>query len=257
MFPSRIWRSAGALNSAPIEGSDQLMVWARLRGGWDIRLNAARAFYSVDPSAYANYATSAAGPAAAPYRAATRQSGLADISAQVSTPVLQWANASFGIERRTLPIFAEGSRGNDLRLSASLSLRPTASLRVEGTLATSHITRSTNGSVYANDVIPRVKVEYQLTRAMFFRVVSEYHSQRLDALRASDGRVLYIAGTPSVRSESSRLRLDWLMSYQPVPGTVAFLGYGTGMDAPQSDAYSTLRRSDDAFFVKLAYQFRK
>jgi len=256
-FPSRIWRSAGALNSAPIEGSDQLMVWARLRGGWDIRLNAARAFYTVDPSAYASYSTTAAGPVAAPYRVATRQTGLADLSAQVSTPVLPWVNAEFGIERRTLPIFAEGSRGNDLRLSAGVSLRPTAAVRVEGTLATSHITRVNDGSVYANDVIPRVKVEYQLTRAMFFRVVSEYHSRRLDALRGPDGRVLYIAGTPSAQSESSRLRLDWLMSYQPVPGTVAFLGYGTGMDAPRSDAYHTLRRSDDTFFVKLAYQFRR
>jgi len=265
MFPSRIWRSAGALNSAPIEGSDQLMVWARLRGGWDIRLNAARAFYAVDPSAYASYATSTdlsgagfvTGSTLVPYHPATRQTGLADVSAQVSTPVLQWANAEFGVERRTLPIFAEGSRGNDLRLSAGVSLRPTAAVRVEGTLATSHITRANDASVYANDVIPRVKVEYQLTRAMFFRVVSEYHSQRLDALRGPDGRVLYIAGRPSAPSESSRLRVDWLMSYQPVPGTVAFLGYGTGMDAPQSDAYGTLRRSDDAFFVKLAYQFRR
>ena len=263
-FPSRIWRSAGALNSAPIEGSDQLMLQARLRGGWNVQLNAARAFYNVDPAMYATYSTAVVPVGTlvtdlvfTPYHPATRQTGLSDMSAQVSTPVLQWVNASFTVQRTALPIFAEGSRGNDLRLSASVSLRPTAAARVEGTLATSHITRSTNGSVYANDVIPRVKVEYQLTRAMFFRVVSEYHSQRLDALRAPGGRVLYIAGMPSAPSESSRLRLDWLMSYQPVPGTVAFLGYGTGMDAPQSDAYSTLRRSDDAFFVKLAYQFRR
>lgn len=256
-IPSRIWRSAGALNSAPIEGSDQLMIQSRLRGGWNVTLNAASAFYAVDPARYVNYATSAAGPVKAPYRATTRQRGLLDLNAQISTPVLQRANASLAVERKEVPIFAEGSRGTDARVSASLSLRPTAAVRVEGTLATSHITRTSDGSVYASDVIPRVKVEYQLNRATFLRVVSEYHSQRVDALRGADGRILYIAGLPSAPAASTRLRVDWLVSYQPVPGTVAFVGYGTGMDAPRADAYDALRRSDDAFFLKLAYQFRR
>ena len=257
LIPMRIWRSAGALNSAPLEGSDEVTLMARLRGGWNVTLHGARAFFTVDPSMYAQYATSALGATLAPYHPATRQRALADINAQVSTPVLQWANATVQVQRRVLPIFAEGSRGTDLRLSAGITLRPTAAARVEGTLATSHITRVSDGSEYASDVIPRVKFEYQLTRAMFVRVVSEYHSQKLDALRAPDGHVLYVAGTPSAPSASSRLRADWLMSYQPVPGTVAFLGYGTGMDAPRADAYSELRWSDDTFFVKLAYQFRR
>jgi hypothetical protein len=51
--------------------------------------------------------------------------------------------------------------------------------------------------------------------------------------------------------------MDWLASYQPTPGTVAFFGYGSGSAAPRADEFSDLRRNDDAFFVKLAYQFRR
>jgi hypothetical protein len=107
-------------------------------------------------------------------------------------------------------------------------------------------------------VIPRVKLEYQLSRATFVRVVGEYRSEQRDALRAAaDGRILYVNHLASTATEASALRVDWLASYQPTPGTVAFLGYGTGLDASRADEFSALRRGDDAFFVKLAYQFRK
>ena len=229
----------------------------RLRGGWNITTQAGRQFFYVDPAAYAQYRVDS-GSTALLYRPASWQSGLADLSATLASPVLQRVNASVTVQRTTSPIFAEGSRGTDLRISGSLTLRPTSAARVEATLATSRITRRLDGSEYARTLIPRVKAEYQLTRAMFVWVVGEYRSERRDALRsADDGRTLWVNQSASVRSESSRLRLDWLASYQPTPGTVAFFGYGSGSVAPRADEFSELRRNDDAFFVKLAYQFRR
>lgn len=253
--PTRVWRSAGAATSAPLEGNDNITLMVRLRGGWNVMSTVGRKFFYVDPSAYAGYRVGA-GAAAAAYRPAEWQSGLGDFLLSVSSPVLQRANASLGVQRTSSPIFAEGSRGTDLRVSASVSLRPTPAARVEGTLATSHITRSADGTEFAQTVIPRVKFEYQLTRATFVRLVGEYRSQRTDALRAN-GRVIYVNQTASTPTAGSRLRLDWLASYQPTPGTVAFLGYGSGLDAPRADEFSSLKRSDDALFVKLAYQFRR
>ncbi len=256
--PTRIWRSAAAGRSAPLEGRDGVTMMSRLRGGWNITAEAARQFFVVDRAAYAGYSTLSGSTAFATYLPAEHQSALADARISVSTPVLQRANASLTLQRTAAPIFAEGSRGNDLRIAGSLTLRPTAAARVEGTLATSRITRARDGSRFARTMIPRVKVEYQLSRSTFVRLVGEYRSEQRDALRAdADGRTLYVNHTMSTASESSRLRVDWLASYQPTPGTVAFLGYGTGLDAPRADEYSALRRSDDAFFVKLAYQFRR
>ena len=255
--PTRIWESGGAPSSAPLEGKDNITLMVRLRGGWNITTQTGRQFFYVNPAAYAQYRVDS-GSTALLYRPASWQSGLADLSATLASPVLQRVNASVTVQRTTSPIFAEGSRGTDLRISGSLTLRPTSAARVEATLATSRITRRLDGSEYARTLIPRVKAEYQLTRAMFVRVVGEYRSERRDALRsADDGRTLWVNQSASVRSESSRLRLDWLASYQPTPGTVAFFGYGSGSVAPRADEFSDLRRNDDAFFVKLAYQFRR
>ena len=255
--PTRVWRSAGGATSAPLEGKDNVTMMLRLRGGWNVQTDAGRQFFFVDPAAYTAY-TVGAGASAPAYRPGEWQSGLADLKLTVGTPVLQRANASVTVERLTSPIFAEGSRGTDLRVSGTLTLRPTTAARVEGTLASSRITRRLDGSEYARTLIPRLKVEYQFTRAMFLRVVGEYRSEQRDALRAEgSGQLLSVNGTASSATASSRLRLDWLASYQPTPGTVAFLGYGSGMDAPRANEYTDLRRSDDALFVKLAYQFRR
>ena len=47
--------------------------------------------------------------------------------------------------------------------------------------------RRTDGTSVGGRRIPRLKVEYQLTRAIFFRVVGEYDASRQDDLR-DDGR---------------------------------------------------------------------
>jgi len=257
MFPSRIWRSGGAFNSAPLEGRDDISVTTRLRGGWNVTADVARQFFQIDSGTYAGYSTQRAGSVFVPYRPELRHTGLADTKLVVSTPVLQRVNATVQVQRTAGPIFAEGTRGSDMRITGTITLRPTAAARVEGTVASSRITRQSDGMQFARTVIPRVKLEYQLNRATFVRVVGEYRSEERAVLRSDDGHVLYVDQTASTAAAASRLRVDWLASYQPTPGTVAFFGYGTGLDAPRADAFSALQRHDDTFFVKLAYQFRR
>jgi len=47
-----------------------------------------------------------------------------------------------------------------------------------------------------------------------------------------------------------------LLSYQPVPGTVVFAGYGSDMTDEQAFQFRGLRRTEDAFFLKVSYLFR-
>ena len=54
------------------------------------------------------------------------------------------------------------------------------------------------------------------------------------------------------------LRTDWLLSFEPTPGTVVFLGYGASQERdPNRFGTEALRRTSDGIFVKLAYQFRR
>ena len=51
-------------------------------------------------------------------------------------------------------------------------------------------------------------------------------------------------------------RADWLFSYQPNPGTVLFVGYGSSLAGDNYFAPSALERVNDGFFVKLSYLWR-
>jgi hypothetical protein len=53
------------------------------------------------------------------------------------------------------------------------------------------------------------------------------------------------------------LRVDWLASFEPTPGTVAFFGYGSSLDDISAFGFHRMQRSSDGFFVKLAYQIRR
>jgi hypothetical protein len=62
---------------------------------------------------------------------------------------------------------------------------------------------------------------------------------------------------PATGGERNDLRVDFLVSLEPTPGTVAFLGYGSSMQGNSTLTFQDLQRVSDGFFVKLAYQFRR
>ena len=132
-----------------------------------------------------------------------------------------------------------------------------SSIRLTSSATYSHITRHRDGSEYARTIIPRVKLEFQPIRSLFFRVVSEYVAQRRAALEdARTGDPLVVGGTPSTAIEVNGLRTDWLVSFEPTPGTVAFFGYGSTLEDNQAFGFNSMSRTVDGFFLKLAYQFR-
>jgi hypothetical protein len=89
-------------------------------------------------------------------------------------------------------------------------------------------------------------------------VVGEYVAERRAALEdARTGDPLIGNGAPLTGGQSNRLRVDWLASFEPSPGTVAFFGYGTSLDDARPFAFEHIQRTSDGFFVKLAYQIRR
>ena len=115
-----------------------------------------------------------------------------------------------------------------------------------------------DGREFARTTIPRLKVEYQPRRSLFFRVIGEYRSQRRVALPDPvSGAPLLVGGAPQPATEFNGLRADLLASFEPTPGTVAFLGYGSSLETDAEFNWSRLERRNDGFFVKLAYQVRR
>jgi hypothetical protein len=120
-----------------------------------------------------------------------------------------------------------------------------------------------DGSLVDVQHIPRLKLEYQLSRPIFLRLVGEYATDRQDDLRddtRTEGALLTFDREVGdfVRItgfERSSFRSDLLFSYQPGPGTVLFAGYGSTLLDPDARIRTGMKRVSDGFFLKLSYLF--
>jgi len=65
----------------------------------------------------------------------------------------------------------------------SLDWRPSEKIRVSPQYQLQSYARRSDGSTVGDRRIPRVKVEYQVSRPIFVRVIGEYDARRQDALR--------------------------------------------------------------------------
>jgi hypothetical protein len=255
--PDYIWNYQDFCTDTPIEGGESVNVNVHMRGGWIVNLRGARQFFRFDPKQYEDYEVQRPDGSVETYVPPRILNGSFSGTFAVYTPTYRKFNGSLEVQRNNGAIFEEAADGNETRVTAGLSIRPTESIRIETTGIISHITRVRDGSEFARTVIPRFKVEYQPRRSLFFRVVAEYRSQRQSALEdARTGDRLIIGGVPGTPEKFNALRLDLLASYQPTPGTVAFVGYGSSLETESTFGLTDLRRANDGFFVKLAYLFR-
>jgi hypothetical protein len=159
--------------------------------------------------------------------------------------------------------FYEWASANIVYSSASLQWRPTERLRADFDFDFQTFARRTDGSYVGIRRIPRLKLEYQATRAIFFRYVGEYATNYQDDLR-DDSRtnlpIVYVAPdgsyTPASGLRQRSVRNDWLFSYQPTPGTVLFAGYRNALSNADDPRARAVRRTRDGFFMKVSYLFR-
>ncbi|HEY4303087.1 MAG TPA: carbohydrate binding family 9 domain-containing protein [Gemmatimonadaceae bacterium] len=219
-----------------------------LRGGWNISLSPKLSSYAFDPRDYSNLQNFTPSD-----RITTGGSGFS-----VATPQFKRFAASVGTTIANDVDFLETSRIRRLDYNASLDLRPSDRLRVSATYVASEFTRRATDERSAFSRIPRLKAEYQISRPIFVRVVSQYTATHREPLiDPVTGQVLTMAnGALSTVSETNVLRTDWLFSYRPSPGTVFFLGYGGNLAEEDPLAFRRLRRTSDGFFIKLSYLFR-
>ncbi len=254
---TRIWNYDDT-SAGPIEGGESVFPSATLRGGWNISGSLNRNFFTYLPEDYASYDV-VSSPTAAfsevfeiPEQETNQFSG----SIGVTTPTFRLFTLSLSTSRGQTPIFAEASQGNSTSYSVVLDARPTSSIRASFQMQHYTLRRDLDDSQFSKEIIPRLKVEYQLTPDIFFRVIGQYAARERSALKDREGNLIRINGDLTSDSESNSLRTDWLFSYRPNPGTLLYLGYGSTMEDAGQKRFEDLRRLNDGFFLKLSYLFR-
>jgi predicted porin len=144
----------------------------------------------------------------------------------------------------------------------TLNLYPTRSLVAELGVRQTRLTRRTDGVELSSALIPRVRAQYQFTRSLFVRGIFEYSSQERLGLRdPATGLSLYRvdqSGEYTLRSgsEGYDVHIEGLVSYEPSPGTVFYVGYARQMEDTESFRFREVRAMADGLFVKLSYRFR-
>ncbi|CAN5773726.1 DUF5916 domain-containing protein [soil metagenome] len=237
------------------------------RGGWNAQLYTWLESFMYPAGLYTNYfierrdATGA--PAdTVPYVGTHRLPNIGGF-VQIGTPQFQTFSGSAQIVGGRDDNFDEWSSAWILFTTLNADWRPSEKLRVNGRFVQQRFHRMSDGSLVRLRSIPRIKLEYQVARPVFFRFVGQYDATKVDALR-DDSRtndpILIRRADGSFRraaaQERSGFRSDWLFSYQPNPGTVLFAGYGTTLSGAEYFAPRDLRRTNDGFFVKVSYLFR-
>ena len=236
-----------------------------LRGGWGFGASVLVESFGFDPDLYRNYyveRTTGAGVDTVPFTGTARLPNL-DYVVQFNTPNFQHFSFNglyvWGKDEN----FFEWSSGDIGYMTLGADWRPTTQLRVSHSYIWQFYRRHTDKSLVGQSQIPRLRVEYQLSRSMLVRAVGEYQSDRQDDLRDDsrtngpllrkrrDGTFVRLSGY-----KANQFRPELLFGYTPVPGTVFFAGYGSSLEDRDSYKFRDLRREQDQLFVKLSYLVR-
>lgn len=244
------------------EGGYSTSASATLRGGWNVGVNLNDNFQRFDSTSYRGYGV----VAGADTNAFALPHGLYSLygeSVSLTSPNRKViVNASAGYDDAVL--FSEAGEGREITGSLDVAWRPTPLLRFDASWLYDRLTRVRDGSEFAITNIPRLQVEYQLTRSIFFRYIGQYVAQRQAALEdpRTGAPLVQRGSTSGVYSalgafSSNTFRNDVLLSYKPIPGTVFFAGYGTSLNEPNAFQFSrAMFRTTDGVFVKVSYLFR-
>jgi len=263
----RTWDYDRFRADSAIEGSEGATWSATLRGGWSVGGNIERDFFSFDPARFAAYSVeTTAGPGldTVPFTVPGPISNLFGASLNATTPTYRQFTASANAGYGAVAIFDEASEGRQWRFGGTVDWRPTTQLRVAFQYTRVIIGRA-GGGRFSTAAIPRLKLEYQATRAIFVRFVGQYDAADRVALREpGTGRFVLMRNRRTgieelaTRGVTNDLRADWLFSYRPNPGTLIYLGYGASLTEPDAFSFSArqLHRTSDGFFGKVSYFFR-
>jgi hypothetical protein len=153
------------------------------------------------------------------------------------------------------PVDVADSWGGEI----SLTILPSRFLSMEAAVRHAVLNHK-DGTRYSSATIPRIKAQYQFNRALFLRGTLEYASAERGDLRAPDTGPLESCDEdgcePLDGSDGNDILVEALLSYEPSPGTVFFLGYTRQVEDSRRFGFEAVQPTADGLFAKLSYRFR-
>ena len=260
---STLWSYNGfSQRDTPLESRFSLDNSMTIRGGWRVSVTPDFQVVTFDTRRYADYVVpSASRRDTIAFTTGTTQR-TSSTTLIVNTPQWRRIGATITAVVGSEPEFFETATVNRRDIEAQVDLRPSTQVRIGTLLRYQRFVRARDGSLFSTQVVPRLRLEYQFSRALFLRFVGQMESRDRSALRdpRTEQPILRRSSRGTLVTQSARRsllgRADWLISYLPSPGTVIFVGYGTGVDATETMRPIDVERTTDGAFVKFSYLYR-
>lgn len=206
---------------------------------------------------FTRHAVVGTGGAAEPYPLPPELTNILGIAIMPNVRFDDTFNLSGVIMFREIPLFAEGSRGWENRLGPSLRIQPGEQLRIEASYTWVRLERADDGSYFSTAHIPRLRLQYQFSRSLLTRVIGQYDLERREALRHPvTGQQVLVGGVLQDARERGNFTGQALLSFEPSPGTIFFIGYSRVMNGQYGIDLADKDLQQDGFFMKLSYLFR-
>jgi len=246
------WEGGG-----PYEAEFQLLPSFSFRGDRTLSLILRNGYFEFPLGLYRGFQIRTPDGSVLPF---PRPSSLKNLKAVALMPRLRLnnsANLNGRVYFREVPIYAEAGRGLEFLLAPQLTLKPTTSLSVTLDQTYSRLWRQGGRTVFSTAVVSRVQTQYQFSKALMARMMVQYDLEDRDALRPpGEGESILLDGEPVEAREEGTVQGQFLLQYQPSPGTIFYVGYTGIMEGDYSYGLAGKDPSQDGLFLKLSYLFR-
>ncbi len=247
-----LWEGQG-----PYEAEVQLLPTLSFRGDRTLSVILRNGYFEFRPEQYASYQVEGPGGDPGEFRLPDPLKNLKAIAVMPRIRITNQANLNGRVYYRELPIYSEASRGLEFLAAPSLSLRPTESFFLSLSQTFARIWRRDDDSVFSTALVSRVTSQYQFNKAFFARFLIQYGLEDRDALLdPGSGRQIVVGGEPAVAREEGTVQGQFLLQYQPSPGTIFYVGYSRVMEGDYSYRFTDKSPVADGLFLKLSYLFR-
>ncbi len=219
-----------------------------LRGGWQVGGSVLVESFGYPEDVYSDYAielprSGGAGADTVPFTGTPTIPNL-DYVLSLDTPEFSHFSGNVFVLWGRDENFFEWASADIVIANLTLDWRPTDKLRLEGIYQLQSVARRSDGRTVNVQRSPRLKLEYQLSRPIFLRLVGEYTTERQAAFETTPGPELRFSSSmlpPALmcgprRLVGARSAVISCFPTSPPRARCSFAGYGSTLRDPPSSA---------------------
>ena len=243
--------------STPFESEVELWPSLSFKGDRTVTFILRHGYFRFLPEDYASYEIQATDGTVRPFAVPGSLKNMFAVGLLPRARVTNQIQLNGRMFAREVPIFLEAARGYELQVGPDLTVRPTSAVQLSLSHTYSRLWRQRDETVFSTVNISRLRAQYQFNKALFVRGIIQYNLENRSALRDPTTELpILIGGSAVEEQDEGEFQGQFLLQYQPSPGTIFFIGYTRLEEGDRTYRLSRMQPREDGLFVKLSYLFR-